>query len=369
MNKLAIFGSGQIGRAVKKIVNDVRLKYYQDEGLAYTSFTLDSVIVIDQAPNLLNDENYHSQDLNKLSSNDISLFLKHHKITHVINALPFFLNEKIATASFKAGCSYIDFTEDDKMADTVQSIYGDSGLKCAVKCGLAPGFVNYIGHNLIKQIRKPESLVISVGALPRSVSFGKNSPENSYNLTWSVDGLVNEYIRPCRVRLNGEEKSVDPLSVVETVLLDGVEYEAAYTSGGIGSLVKELTNVPNVSYMTLRYPGHYDYVKDLLKKSTDFDYLKKEFTDKFYHTNDDVIVVYANALGRDEDNQLIRRSYFQKFYGVNGLTGIQSTTAGSGVAMLEIMLKSQISGIINHADVDFKEFTDTTAFKTYYSKS
>jgi saccharopine dehydrogenase-like NADP-dependent oxidoreductase len=291
-------------------------------------------------------------------------------ITHVINALPFFLNEKVASAAAGAKCSYIDFTEDDVMADKVQEIYKDTGLDCAVKCGLAPGFINYIGYDLVAKMDTPDSLMISVGALPRTISYDHAHPEQSYNLTWSVDGLVNEYIRPCRIRKDGIEKEVPALGGIVKVVLDGTEYEAAYTSGGVGSLVRDLKQVPNVHYMTLRYPGHYRFVRSVVQDyHSKFDEIKKIFLDKFPFTDDDVIVVYANALGKDSEGRSIRRSYSNKFYGVGRLTGIQSTTAGSGVAMLELMIRQKVKGIINHSDVSLADFMATDAFTKYYNSS
>ena len=134
----------------------------------------------------------------------------------------------------------------------------------------------------------------------------------------------------------------------------------------MGSLVKELTDVPNVSYMTLRYPGHYKYVRSVVQdKLNNFEEIKKIFLKTFPFTDDDVIVVYADAVG-ENNGQLTRRSYYNKFYGVDGLTGIQSTTAGSGVAMLELMLTGKINGIVDHSSVSLSDFTGTEAFEKYY---
>jgi saccharopine dehydrogenase-like NADP-dependent oxidoreductase len=254
------------------------------------------------------------------------------------------------------------------MADKVQKIYEGTGLSCAVKCGLAPGFINYVGYDLVGKIDTPDSLLISVGALPKTASYDRAHPEHSYNLTWSVDGLVNEYIRPCRVRKDGVEMEIPALGGLVKVILDGTEYEAAYTSGGVGSLVRDLTHVPNVHYMTLRYPGHYKYVRAVVQDNLgNFDKIKKIFSKTFPQTDEDVIVVYANALGKDKDGNPVRRSYSNKFYGVDGLTGIQSTTAGSGVAMLELMIEEKVAGIVDHTDIALSTFTDTDAFRKYYN--
>jgi saccharopine dehydrogenase-like NADP-dependent oxidoreductase len=256
------------------------------------------------------------------------------------------------------------------MADRVQEIYKGLNLNCAVKCGLAPGFINYIGYDLVGKMDTPDSLMISVGALPRSVSYDYVHPEHSYNLTWSVDGLVNEYIRPCRIKKDGVAMEVHPLDGLISVILDGIEYEAAYTSGGVGSLIRDLDNVPNVHYMTLRYPGHYKYVRSVIHETHgNFESTKNVFLKKFPTTDDDVIVVYANALGKDSAGLPVRRSYNNKFYGVNGLTGIQSTTAGSGVAMLELMIGEKVQGIVDHSAVALSDFTGTESFRKYYKTS
>lgn len=362
MERVAILGSGQIGRAVYKIVSDMS---YQTFGVYddVEAFVIDSNK--DNIAKLVYGSHY-VLDLENSQPGKLAALLEQQRVTHVINALPFFLNEKVAAESAKAGCAYIDFTEDDRMADAVQSIYKDTGLDCAVKCGLAPGFINYIGHSLVESVQNPQSLMISVGALPKTVSYDANRPELSYNISWSVDGLVNEYIRPCRVRQNGNEVEVEALTGYQSVVLDGTLYEAAYTSGGVGSLVKDLSNVPNVSYKTLRYPGHYDYVGKLIAEhGANFEPLKKVFQEKFPITDDDVIVVYAEAIGYN-NGSLVRKSFYNKYYGTDGMTGIQSTTAGAGVAVLELMMTGKIKGVVNHKDIGLSDFTNTHAYESCY---
>jgi saccharopine dehydrogenase-like NADP-dependent oxidoreductase len=364
MTKVAVLGAGQIGRAVYQIITDLR-----EESDTYAD--IDAFVVDADQENIfkLTYGSHYVMDLGNCDVAELTSLLVEQKVTHVINALPFFLNEKAASAVAAANCAYIDFTEDDKMADRVQEIFQGKELDCAVKCGLAPGFINYIGYNLVGKMDTPDSLMISVGALPRTASYDASHPELSYNLTWSVDGLVNEYIRPCRVRKNGVEEEVAPLTGQVKVVLDGMEYEAAYTSGGVGSLVRDLTHVPNVHYMTLRYPGHYRYIRGVVQdKLNNFEAIKKVFQKKFPFTDDDVIVVYANLTGQHK-NVLTRRSYYNKFYGVDGLTGIQATTAGSGAAMFEMMITGKVKGIVNHSTVSLADFCETVAFKKYYKTS
>lgn len=307
MTKVAILGAGQIGRAVYQILMDLR----GEEPVTNRYSDIEAFVVDSDESNIfkLTYGSHYKFDLESEGVEALAQIFKDKKVTHVINALPFFLNEKAAAATVAAGCSYIDFTEDDIMADKVQALFQGTGLDCAVKCGLAPGFINYVGYDLVSKIDKTDSLMISVGALPRTVSYDPAHPELSYNLTWSVDGLVNEYIRPCRVKRNGEVMEIPPLGNGVEVVIDGIRYEAAYTSGGVGSLIRDLDNVPNIHYMTLRYPGHYKYVKSVVQENHgNFAKIRDIFQAKFPRTDDDVIVVYANAIGRDNNDKLIRLS-------------------------------------------------------------
>ena len=93
-----------------------------------------------------------------------------------------------------------------------------------------------------------------VGALPQ---FPTNAL--TYNLTWSTDGLINEYCNPCEAIHDGERMHVLPLEGIEHFSLDGVRYEAFNTSGGLGTLCDTLDGrVRELNYKTIRYQGHRD---------------------------------------------------------------------------------------------------------------
>lgn len=372
MNNIAVFGgTGNIGAAVitlltcdaKTVCPMTYNPIEEDKQMVGT------VLSIDTVPNDLTDS--VSMDLDAASEQVIVQVLRDHRITHVINALPFFLNAKIAKASAVAGCHYQDFTEDDEMAATVYQIYsGYPWLACAPKCGLAPGFINYLGHNLVKSFLSVEYLGIRVGALPKNVRYDvPNISDGTYALSWSVDGLVNEYIRPCNVRLGGVKTTVEPLTMAEELVLDGVAYEARATSGGVGSLIDDLPNIPNINYKTIRYPGHYQFIEQCIDElGPDFNKLKTRFLETYPYIRDDVIVVYGEAVGI-RNGRKERQSFTARYQpGHMGLTGIQLTTAGGALAVLELMIEYNLKGAIMHKDIDFKKFTNTHYFKRTYNK-
>jgi saccharopine dehydrogenase-like NADP-dependent oxidoreductase len=376
MSVIVIFGAGQIGSAVYKLLRS-RVGHRTNQGLTladtFQTYQSDKTFAGFQLhlwDSVKKDNVTQVVDVDAASSKMITSFLKEVEAEYVVNAMPFMFNDKIAKGAVDAGCHYIDFTEDDDMASKVRDIYAFSDKTCAVKCGLAPGYINYIGHDLVSRIARPNSLMISVGALPRHVNFNSRDPASNYNLSWSVDGLVNEYIRPCEVRINGKEMKVVALTGQETVLVDGIEYEAAFTSGGVGSLVKELKHVPNVYYKTLRYPGHYEYVRDAVNRHHgDFDAIRKEFLQKFPINRNDVIVVFAEAKGWNEDGQFVREVFAERYIGANGLSAIQCTTAGGGLAVLEMIVNKRVSGIIGH-NIPIGAFRNTESFmQTYFVRT
>ena len=378
MNNVAILGAGEIGMATYKLLRErtspkakapitLADTFSNSSYISKNIFTECTVILLDKNAG---DFIHQVIDFDITSVNDIADTFKSNKITHIINALPFFLNEKVASAAVLANCHYIDFTEDDLVATSVQRLFANSNLTCAVKCGLAPGFINYVGHDLAKKIHTPHKLMITTGALPKSVSYTINDPGSNYNLSWSIDGLVNEYIKPCHTRINGKESHITACTGVETVIVDGVQYEAAFTSGGIGSLIGELPKIPNIYYKTLRYPGHYKYVNEVINRNgRNFNSIKKEFLDKFPYNKNDIIIVYAECIGKMDDSRLVRETFTALFQGTGEFSAIQSTTAGGALCVLELILKGQLTGIINHKDVPMGLFTNTEIYKSTYFRN
>ena len=85
------------------------------------------------------------------------------------------------------------------------------------QCGLAPGFVSIAAHHLTQSFDRLDYVHMRVGALPQ---FPSNALK--YNLTWSTDGLINEYCNPCEAILDGQRIELLPLEGLEHFLLDGV---------------------------------------------------------------------------------------------------------------------------------------------------
>ena len=87
----------------------------------------------------------------------------------------------------------------------------------------------------VKVLDEIENVKLRVGALPEN-------PTNAlkYNLTWSTDGLINEYGNPCEAIVKGKLKLLQPLEGYERLIIEGVEFEAFNTSGGLGTLARSM---------------------------------------------------------------------------------------------------------------------------------
>ena len=215
-----------------------------------------------------------------------------------------------------------------------------------------------ISH-LVKQFDEPHDVRLRVGALPLF-------PDNAlkYNLTWSIDGLINEYCNPCDAIHEGRRRELLPLEGLEHFSLDGVNYEAFSTSGGVGTLCETLEGrVRNLNYKTVRYPGHRDMIQMLandLKLCEHRETFKNLIEYGIPETDQDVVLIFVTVTGMREGS-LTQESYAKKIYGGldgGGRSAIQTTTAAGVCAMVDLHRDGKLpaSGFVRQEDVDFDEF-------------
>ena len=111
---------------------------------------------------------------------------------------------------------YLDLTEDVAVTKKVQALAQGASTAFIPQCGLAPGYITIAANHLAKPMSQIHELRCRVGALPRN-------PTNQlkYNMTWSTNGLVNEYCNPCEALVDGKMTLIPPLENLEEFTLDG----------------------------------------------------------------------------------------------------------------------------------------------------
>lgn len=266
--------------------------------------------------------------------------IKEHEISTVISSLPYFCNTAVAKLARECNLNYFDLTEDVEVTKTVNTLAQDAATAFVPQCGLAPGFVDIAANSLMQHFDSLDDVRLRVGALPQH-------PSNSlhYSLTWSTDGLINEYGNPCHAIENGKEVTVPPLAGLETVKIDGLHYEAFNTSGGLGSLAQTYAGkIRNLHYKTMRYPGHCEKMRLLmndLRLNEDRPTLKRILEHAIPKTYQDVVVIAISVIGQQK-GQLLEEHYTKKVYPqkIAGLewSAIQVTTASGICVVVDLVL-------------------------------
>jgi saccharopine dehydrogenase-like NADP-dependent oxidoreductase len=278
----------------------------------------------------------------------------------VICAAPYHATVAVARAARGAGAHYLDLTEDIAGARAVRALAAGADRAFIPQCGLAPGFVTIVAHDLIQRFDEVLDVGLGVGALPQ---FASNAL--GYNLTWNTEGLINEYCEPCEAIVDGRRRLVQPLEDCQALIVDGVAYEAFNTSGGVGSLCEALDGkVRNLSYRTIRYPGHAALMRTLLgdlRLRERRDLLKDILETALPRTTQDVVILFASVTGRRQ-GRLSQETYARRIYAaaVGGAprTAIQITTASSLCAVLDLLAEGRLpqSGFVGQEEVPLQAF-------------
>jgi len=181
-----------------------------------------------------------------------------------LSAVPYFLNLGLAKAAISAGCHFADLGGNNTVVRQELALAKQAekrGIGIAPDCGLSPGMASILGGELVRRLDgRADALKLYVGGLPE-----RPMPPFHYQLVFSVEGLINEYVEPARILRKGKLITIDPLTKPEPFHMDGFAPLVAFqTSGGTSTLPETFEGrVGECFEKTLRYPGHYDLLCEL----------------------------------------------------------------------------------------------------------
>jgi len=332
MQDVLVLGAGKIGALISGLLAESG-----DYQVQLADSKLGAAAEVAAAHGL---QNMQSFDLDASDKDTLTRHVRQHKPQAVISGLPYFCNLAVAEVARNEGLHYFDLTEDVTVTESVRKLAAGASQVFAPQCGLAPGFISIAANELIQHFDSLNSVKLRVGALPQH-------PNNvlKYSLTWSTDGVINEYGNMCQSIADGVEIDVMPLEGLEGIEIDGERYEAFNTSGGLGSLGETYRDrVVNMNYKTIRYRGHCEQMRLLmngLKLNHDRATLKRILENSIPQTLQDVVIIYAAVTG-DQDGEFREENYVNKVYPqvVAGRlwSAIQITTAAGICAVLDIVL-------------------------------
>ncbi len=243
--KIAILGAGMVGRTM---AIDLCKKY------DVTSFDVSETslaVLSSKEPGI------------KTVKTDLADYSNYNKLLaefdFVITAVPGFMGYNTLKAVIKAKKNVADISFFPEDALTLDALAKENNVTAIVDCGVAPGMSNYIigYHNARMKIDSFECLV---GGLPvqRIKPF-------EYKAPFSPIDVIEEYTRPARLMENGHIVTKPALSEPELVDFDQVGTLESFNTDGLRSILYTMSHIPDMKERTLRYPGHIDLIKALIR--------------------------------------------------------------------------------------------------------
>jgi saccharopine dehydrogenase-like NADP-dependent oxidoreductase len=295
----------------------------------------------------------------------------------ILDCLPGSQAPRMARFAKQFHCHYANLTEYVAETKEIMEIATDADTSFVLQTGLAPGFINVLAHRLYEEfvndfdVETADDMQMKVGAISRHAPA-----PHFYAFTWSPIGVATEYVKDAEIVRDYKKILVPALSGLDSIVIDGEHYEDNYTSGGAADLPDYFNGkIRNLSYKTLRFPGHYDWVKEKLdsyrEDQNKIKLLEKEMLENIPMVEDDAVVVYASVQGKDSFGALRKKEKSYKIrpslVGDKMMRAIQTTTAAPMCQMAYLALSGQLNkGVVLQSQIPTLEFLNGDYVKAVY---
>ena len=181
-----------------------------------------------------------------------------------ISCVNYWYNESLSRAALETGTNFCDLGGNNYVVDSQLALdreAKDAAINIIPDCGLAPGMVSILAMHGAAKFDTLDEIHIRVGGLPQSPR-----PPLDYQLVFSVEGLINEYVEVARVIRDGKITEVESMTEIESLSFSGFPpLEAFQTSGGTSTLPDTfLGKIRELDYKTIRYAGHCEKFKTMI---------------------------------------------------------------------------------------------------------
>ncbi len=185
----------------------------------------------------------------------------HHSTISCVN---YWFNYYLSLAAIETRSNFCDLGGNNYVVDQQLALDKEArtaGISIIPDCGLAPGMVSVLAMHGAKRFDPIREIHIRVGGLPQ-----RPEPPLNYQLVFSVEGLINEYVEVARVIRDGKVTEVESMTEIESLAFEGFPpLEAFQTSGGTSTLPDTfLGKISELDYKTIRYAGHCDRFKTMI---------------------------------------------------------------------------------------------------------
>ncbi len=275
----------------------------------------------------------------------------------VVSCVNYWYNVALSKAAIETGANFCDLGGNNYIVDEQLALDAEAkaaGVNIIPDCGLAPGMVSLLAMHGAAKYDSLDEIHIRVGGLPQDPL-----PPLNYQLVFSVEGLINEYIESARVIRSGLIIEVESMTELEGLSFEGFPpLEAFQTSGGTSTLPDSfLGKIRELDYKTIRYAGHCEKFKTMINLGlcssdeilVDFQKVKprKVFGDLLQKhlpaDGPDYVLVRLDFVGtKDGQPKKLRYDIVDKLDEATGLSAMMRTTAFPASIIAQMMARGDV---------------------------
>ena len=191
-------------------------------------------------------------------------WLRQEKITSFLSAVPYFFNLGLTHAAIESGAGMTDLGGNSEVVFHQLDLSAEAasaGITVVPDCGQVPGMGTSLILHALEALDEPRDVFMWDCGLPQNPS-----PPWHYRLTFSIEGLTNEYFGDCVFIRDGKTVGVPAMEELEIVEFPPPigRLEAFTTSGGLTTAARTFAGrLRTLQNKTLRYPGNFAQLKVL----------------------------------------------------------------------------------------------------------
>lgn len=288
------------------------------------------------------------------NESDIARLMQGHD--SAISCVNYWYNESLSRAAIATGTNFCDLGGNNYVVDAQLAMDDEAraaGINIIPDCGLAPGMVSILAMHGAAKFDRVDEIHIRVGGLPQDPQ-----PPLDYQLVFSVEGLINEYIEVARVIREGEITEVPSMTELESLEFAGFPpLEAFQTSGGTSTLPDTfLGQIKELDYKTIRYAGHCEKFKAMIdlglcsSEEIVADYVKvkpRKFFGELLQKHlpadgPDYVLVRLEFVGTGGKTARLQYDVVDKYDPATGLSAMMRTTAFPASIIAQMMAKEEV---------------------------
>ncbi len=347
--KILVLGAGRMGHGA---VYDLVHNSPDVESVTVADFDLSKAKEIAK---LVGTEKVTAVKIDASNYADVVELMKNHD--SAISCVNYWYNAELSKAAIETNTNFCDLGGNNYIVDeqlAMNEAAKNAGINIIPDCGLAPGMVSILAMHGAKRFDEIEEIHIRVGGLPQQ-------PKTllEYQLIFSVEGLINEYIEAARVIRDGNISEVESMTELENLTFEGFPpLEAFQTSGGTSTLPDTfLGKIKQLDYKTIRYTGHCEKFKTMIdlglcsSEEIMVDYVKISprkvlanlLTTYLPADEPDYVLVRVDFVGKiNGETKNLRFDIVDKQDDTTGLSAMMRTTAFPASIIAQMMAKGDV---------------------------